>query len=184
MIKAMSLVFLVLVLLVGGSFGSSPCVSNCTFAWNANSSACHFYQDNLDWLPTAYADSALCACTGSPGLYDDGWHSPSNACVRGYLLHAHTNLVNQTMKDTMRALKAKYCTPLACDPDYLAWIEDNWIPIVYKVHVDSFRTCCCPEGPAPYVAWMALMFNYHGFLGCDSIVLAIELAGACGCQGW
>eukprot|EP01127_Copromyxa_protea_P019510 TRINITY_DN6356_c0_g1_i1.p1 TRINITY_DN6356_c0_g1~~TRINITY_DN6356_c0_g1_i1.p1 ORF type:complete len:177 (-),score=26.40 TRINITY_DN6356_c0_g1_i1:17-547(-) len=159
------------------------CAQNCTIVGNATKDQCVYYEQNMDWLPTAYVKSATCACTGAKGLWDDGWNSPTSHCVRNFLLAGH-RAINDTFKAEMRAKKEKYCVPAICNPEYLFWIEKNWVPIAYKVHVDAYRHCCCPKGPAPFWSWQALMLNYEGIVGCPLIVTAIEGFGKCGCQGW
>ena len=49
---------------------------------------CEYYKQNEDWLPTAYAESAYCACSGAGNM---GCESRSSACVRGYLRVQHVN---------------------------------------------------------------------------------------------
>lgn len=162
-----------------------PCRQNCTMVGNATKDECVYYANNEDWLPTAYAKSASCACKGVPGtklffflfwllffvlsfpfclhsillpcplmdpsffgffslmvkqlkiyfvifcffffsglfvgvlfsfywqraflgLFSQGWASPSAACVRAHLIHSH-KIVNDTLKQQMKAMKQKWC---------------------------------------------------------------------------
>ncbi len=142
--------------LLGLVHGATECQESCLIPpmYNASNDVCSYYKFNQDWLPTAYAESAYCACHGVTGFYEDGWRSRSIGCVRAFLREGHES-VPQEMKKEMIDLKQKYCNSVACDPRYLVWMEEHWVPVAYKLHVDSFRSCCCPTGPggSPIIHW-------------------------------
>jgi hypothetical protein len=116
----------VFLLFISSVLGDSKvCAPNCTIVGNATKDECVYYKHNEDWLPTSYARSAACACKGVPGnhlvlafylpwpgMWDEGWSSPSSACVRNFLLAAHV-AVNDTFKDQMRKLKADLCNDVS-----------------------------------------------------------------------
>jgi hypothetical protein len=45
-------------------------------------------------------------------MNDRGWASPSNSCVRNYLLDAHKS-INATFRGEMRQMKAKLCNDVS-----------------------------------------------------------------------
>lgn len=162
---------------------TASCSNNCTPSSDpVDFSICDWYtsQEQLQWLPTAYAKSAHCAC-----LLETvpGRASNTAKCVRKHLIDAHISL-NSTLISVMKSWKAEYCTDIMCDPQYLLNIETYFIPIAYVVHVNAYKSCCCPKTPAPYKYWMALMLNYKGIVPCTAIASMIEANGPCGCENW
>jgi len=54
--------------------------------------------------------------------------------------------------------------------------------LVYDMHVNAYRSCGCPVGPAAKLDWYGVMLG-GGILSCGTIVDAILAQGRCGC-GW
>ncbi len=162
---------------------TTSCVRNCSAAGEpVDLSICDWYiaPEQLTWLPTAYAHSAHCACKLETV---SGRLSNTAMCVRKFLIAVHQNM-SPDLKATMKSWKSQYCNDFMCDPQYLIQIETQFVPIAYKVHVQAYNNCCCPNNPAPYPYWMALMFNYKGITPCAAIAGMIEAKGPCGCDYW
>jgi hypothetical protein len=61
--------------------------------------------------------------------------------------------------------------------EYKKFVLANLTPVIYKDHVDAYRGCCCPSGPAPYPAWEAVTTIPSP--SCDLVGESIKYAGSC-----
>jgi hypothetical protein len=160
---------------------TTACAAKCPIpdtSWDFSN--CNWYDTQLEWLPTAYAKSAKCACELS-GV--SGRTSPSSYCVRNNLLKAH-QIIPSYLKEKMRVMKKQHCNLVTCSLEYLEYIEHTFISIAYDIHVKAYSSCCCPRQPASLIYWKMLMGNYKGFVPCSAIVAGIQATGSCGCEGW
>ncbi len=103
---------------------------------------CALYKSNSYWLPFAYMLNATCACTATPNV-------PTANCVRKFL----QDRLRATPGWLIAAAASAKALPLA---EYEEWVQTFLTPRIYRDHVDAYRHCCCPSGPAPYPAWMAV----------------------------
>lgn len=101
---------------------------------------CSAYAANSWWLPLAYVNNATCACRTTP-------NSPTANCVRKFL--------QDRLAATPRLLKAAAAAAKAL-PTYPAFVQTVLTPRIYRDHVDAYRSCCCPSGPAPYWSWVGV----------------------------
>lgn len=108
---------------------------------------CSAYAANSSWLPLAYVNNATCACQTTP-------NSPTADCVRQFL---QTRLASTPawLKAMAASQKPLEMTPLTY-PQYQAFVQAFLTPRIYRDHVDAYRSCCCPSGPAPYPAWVGV----------------------------
>lgn len=108
---------------------------------------CAAYGRNAWWLPLAYVNNATCACRATP-------NTPTANCVRKFLQDRMATAPGW-VKGAAAAQKALERNP-ATYPAYQAFVQTLLTPRIYRDHVDAYRTCCCPSGPAPYPAWMGV----------------------------
>ena len=144
---------------------------------------CEYYK-NKDWLPPDYAAAAFCACSG------DGshrWLSPSATCMRNFLVKGHEAFSEDFRDESRRVVEQYYPNRRWGDRKiYFRWLRERWLERVYRVHVEAYRECGCPNLPAVEFYW-GLVLKYGKLLvlgGCKVVVMAIEFQGACGCQDW
>jgi len=106
-------------------------------------STCGLYALNLSWLPNAYVLNATCACTATPNV-------PTANCVRKFL--------QDRLRATPGSLIAAATAAKASLPTgpYEAFVTTVLTPRIYQDHVDAYRHCCCPAGPAPFADWLAV----------------------------
>jgi hypothetical protein len=122
---------------------AEPAGSQCVPDPGISNTDCSLYAANSYWLPAAYALNATCACTATPNV-------PTANCVRKFL------------QDRLRAtpgwlIAAATSAKVALSPgEYESWVQVFLTPRIYRDHVDAYRHCCCPSGPAPYLDWMAV----------------------------
>jgi len=108
---------------------------------------CRAYAANAAWLPSAYVVNARCACLSTPD-------SPTANCVRQSL--------QDRLAATPASIKAEAAAASALsllpggEIAYEAFVQSVLTPRIYRDHVDSYRACCCPSGPAPYAAWVGV----------------------------
>ncbi|MDJ0822528.1 MAG: hypothetical protein QNJ09_12070 [Paracoccaceae bacterium] len=106
---------------------------------------CGVYLQNAYWLPWAYVRNATCACQQTP-------NSKTANCVREFLQH-RLRATPAWLKILAGSFKAKEII----DPiGYQAFVQTVLTPRIYFDHVDAYKACCCPSGPAPYPAWMGV----------------------------
>jgi hypothetical protein len=120
--------------------GNKP---GCTPGKGVKPDHCDIYNDNLYWLPYAYAHNATCACEETPD-------TPSANAVRKFLQQR----LAATPADVKS--KAKTAKALLSAGVYEAWVVSNLTPRIYQDHVDAYAAGCCTSGPAPYEAWVAV----------------------------
>ena len=106
------------------------------------STDCGLYASNAYWLPLAYVVNAGCACSATPNV-------PTANCVRKFL----QDRLRATPDSLIAAATAAKTLPFGA---YEAWVQAFLTPRIYRDHVDAYRHCCCPQGPAPYLDWMAV----------------------------
>jgi hypothetical protein len=144
-----------------------PPTPGCIPAAGLPNTSCSPYWANAWWLPLAYANNATCACQETP-------NTPTAKCVRKKLqdrLAATPSLV----KVAAAALKPLEVDPLTY-PAYQASIQALLTPRIYDDHVDAYRSCCCPSGPADYPAWIGVTSVP---LPCYVVGYAIRRFGSC-----
>jgi hypothetical protein len=162
----------ILVPLTGGGVlqsqeGGQPVRSGteCTPAPGIPNTDCSAYLRNVLWLPLAYVNNATCACRETP-------NEPTANCVRKFLqdrLAATPFLV----KSLAAVRKSQEFT----DPTgYQAFVQTVLTPLIYRDHVDAYRSCCCPSGPADYLDWMGVTFFP---LPCPAVGYFIRKRGSC-----
>jgi hypothetical protein len=140
----------------------------CTPAPGLPSGTCDIYVDNAWWLPLAYANNATCACETTP---DD----PTASCVRKFL-QDRLAAYPQRVKLLAAARKPEeFLNPV----DYQAFVQTTLTPRIYQDHVDAYKSCCCPCGPAPYPAWMGV--TTVPIRPCSLVGEAIRQFGPCHC---
>lgn len=111
------------------------------------SGQCSAYAANAWWLPLAYVNNATCACSTTPDV-------PTANCVRKFLQDRLA-----ATPGWLQALAASQ-KPLEINPltysTYQAFVQTVLTPRIYQDHVDAYRSCCCPFGPAAYPDWIAV----------------------------
>jgi hypothetical protein len=124
---------------------------------------CSAYARGAWFLPLAYVNNATCACrtTGN---------SPTAQCVRKFL---QDRLSAWPMSLKLSAAAARALV----GPAYEAWVQANLTPRIYRDHVDAYRACCCPSGPAPYAAWVGV--TTVPIRPCSLVGSAIRWTGSC-----
>jgi Domain of unknown function (DUF4157) len=121
---------------------AQPAGSQCVPGPGIPSTDCGLYEANSHWLPLAYVINATCACKVTPNV-------PTANCVRKFL--------QDRLRATPSALIAAAATAKALPPiAYEEWVLAFLTPRIYGDHVDAYRHCCCPSGPAAFPDWMAV----------------------------
>lgn len=128
---------------------------------------CSAYMKNAWWLPLAYVNNATCACTETPD-------EPKANCIRKSL--------QDRMDGTPGWLKALAASQKMLESNpwthsaYQAFVQATLTPRIYKDHVDAYKDCCCPSGPAPYPAWIGVTSVP---LPCSAVGASIRQFGSC-----
>jgi len=134
--------------------GIPPTQGNCLEYWR-----------NAWWLPLVYVNNATCACLETP-------NSTTANCVREFL--------QDRLRATPAWLKAMAAAekPLeTLNPSsHQVFVQTVLTPRIYRDHVDAYRACCCPSGPAPYPAWMGVTTVP---LPCSLVGESIRRFGSC-----
>jgi hypothetical protein len=142
--------------------------TTCVPGAGRTNSNCTAYFLNSGWLPIAYVNNATCACLSTPNV-------PTANCVRKFL--------QDRMAATPSWLKllAASQKPLELNPmthsAYQAFVQTFLTPRIYQDHVDAYRNCCCPSGPAPYPAWIGV--TTIPLQPCSLVGLTIRYFGSC-----
>lgn len=140
--------------------------AGCTPGAGISNSTCSAYAINSYWLPQAYVNNATCACKVTPNV-------PTANCVRKFLQDrlaaAPTSL--KVAGASMKVIEAT--NPVL----YQGFVQSALTPTIYKDHVDAYRSCCCPSGPAPYVDWVGV--TSIPFQPCQLVGWFIERYGSC-----
>ena len=147
--------------------GQEPPTPGCNPGAGIPNTDCSAYWSNAWWLPLAYANNATCACEETP-------NTPTAKCVRKKLqdrLAATPTLV----KAAAAALKPLEVNPLTY-VEYQTTVQALLTPRIYDDHVDAYRDCCCPSGPASYPAWIGVT---AAPLPCYLVGYAIRQFGSC-----
>lgn len=113
----------------------------CTPAAGIPNTNCSAYAANRWWLPAAYVNNATCACRTTP-------NAPTANCVRQFL--------QNRLAATPRWFKLAAAAAKAAPATYPAFVQATLTPRIYRDHVDAYRACCCPSGPAPYWSWIGV----------------------------
>jgi len=138
----------------------------CTPASGIPNTNCGPYAANSWWLPSAYVNNATCACQTTPNV-------PTANCVRKFL--------QDRLAATPRWLKVMAFSHKSLDnpityAQYQTFVQAFLTPRIYRDHVDAYRSCCCPSGPAPYPAWIGVTSVP---LPCSAVGLSIRYFGSC-----
>ncbi len=152
-----------------GSSTTERATSTCTPAAGTLPTNCSAYIRNSWWLPMAYVNNATCACQETP-------NSPTANCVR------------KSLQDRMAATPG-WLQVLAAgekvndnpaNPQlyaaYQAFVQIFLTPRIYRDHVDAYRNCCCPSGPAAYPAWIGVTTVP---MPCSAVGWSIRQFGSC-----
>jgi hypothetical protein len=118
---------------------------SCIPARGIPNTNCSIYWANSWWLPFAYVNNATCACTATPNV-------PTANCVRKFLQDrlAATPTWLKAMAYSQKPIE------LTNPPLYQLFVQTMLTPRIYRDHVDAYRSCCCPSGPAPYPSWIGV----------------------------
>jgi hypothetical protein len=145
------------------SFGEAD---RCTPAAGIPPTDCGHYAHAAAFLPDAYVNNATCACSTTP-------NSPTANCVRQFLRDRLATWPSSLRTAGRVAKAARFLNPAA----YAAFVQSAITPRVYRDHVDAYRACCCPSGPAPYPAWVGV--TTVPIQPCSLIGHAIRRFGSC-----
>jgi hypothetical protein len=143
--------------------GTSP---GCTPGAGIGSSSCSAYAENSSWLPLVYVNNATCACTTTPDV-------PTAKCVRKFL---QDRLAATPTWFKVIAASQKV-NELANPVAYMAFVQAVLTPRIHSDHVDAYRSCCCPAGPAPYLDWVGV--TTIPFRPCGAVGWFIRHFGSC-----
>lgn len=149
-------------------------VPDCIPAQGISPADCEHYQENAWWLPNAYVDNALCACQATP---DD----PTANCVRKFLQDRLRSSSRYSASLKTEALGMKIALEELQPVAYATWVQARLTPKIYEDHVDAYKACCCPCGPAPYAAWVGVTTIPLGLVSCSAIGESIKEFGPCHC---
>ncbi len=137
--------------------------SSCAPKGGLSASACHWYTDGnienppsdpktwrgADFLPLSYRSAASCACSGGGNPL---WQTPAASCIRTYLLGAHQGLSNQLKMSIRNAT-------LDWDPT----TEFKYVNLIYNMHVQAYKSCCCSGAPAPLIGQLLISQKFYQF---------------------
>jgi hypothetical protein len=166
----------------GNALGCNPAAGKPPSASN-----CAAYRLNSSWLPDAYVVNGTCACLATP-------NSPTANCVRQFLQDrlAATPTWLKTVAAARKAATlwssgglaligavAEFAggAMLSGALEYELLVQTVLTPRIYADHVEAYRTCCCPSGPAPYPAWIGV--TTVPIPDCDLVGLTIRWFGSC-----
>jgi hypothetical protein len=137
----------------------------CTPAPGIPNTNCGAYARNSWWLPDAYVNNATCACRETPNV-------PTANCVRKFLQDrmASTSFLIKS------AAAAQKLTQFVNPAGYHMFVQTVLTPLIYIDHVDAYRSCCCPSGPAVYPAWIGVTTVP---LPCPVVGYSIRQYGSC-----
>ncbi|MCL7412003.1 MAG: DUF4157 domain-containing protein [ANME-2 cluster archaeon] len=138
----------------------------CTPAAGIPNTDCGAYAANSWWLPLAYVNNTTCACKTTPNV-------PTANCVRKFL---QDRLATTPRWLKVMALSHKPLENPATYAQYQAFVQMFLTPRFYRDHVDAYRNCCCPSGPAPYPAWIGVSSVP---LPCSAVGASIRYFGSC-----
>lgn len=132
----------------GEAEASDPVAPACTPSPGIPDTVCGAYAASSWWLPIAYVNNATCACETTPNV-------PTAKCVRKRL--------QDKLAATPGSVKAVAALQKGNDVPgsppyhvYQAFVQSVLTPRIYQDHVEAYRECCCPSGPASYPAWIGV----------------------------
>lgn len=134
---------------------------SCIPSIGISNADCSAYAKNAWWLPWVYVNNATCACRATP-------NTPTANCVR------------KVLQDRVAATPAWFKASAAAAkrlPGYPAFVQTVLTPRIYRDHVDAYRRCCCPSGPAPYWSWIGV--TTVPIQPCGLVGTAIRYFGSC-----
>ncbi len=143
-----------------------PGSAGCTPAAGYSNDHCSIYRENAWWLPLAYVNNATCACETTPNV-------PTARCVRKFLQDRLASKPT-ALKAGLSLLKVEEFASYAL---YQSHVQMLLTPDIYRDHVDAYRSCCCPHGPAPYPAWIGV--TSVPLQPCDVVGWSIRNFGSC-----
>lgn len=139
--------------------------TDCTPGPGIPNTDCSAYLSNSWWLPLFYVNNATCACRETPNV-------PTANCVRKFL---QDRLAAAPF--WLKAMAAARKSQEIINPTgYQAFVQLFLTPRIYRDHVDAYRSCCCPSGPAPYPAWIGVTSVP---LPCPAVGASIRQFGSC-----
>lgn len=149
---------------------TSPAAASCTPAAGIPNTDCSAYASNSWWLPLAYVGNATCACSTTPNL-------PEYRCIRKFLQDrlASAPAPLKALASSKKSLESSL-NPLKV-LEYKNFVIENLTPVIFTDHVDAYRSCCCPSGPASFPAWIAVTTIPP--LACGPIEESIKWFGSC-----
>lgn len=127
---------------------------------------CTWYETNKWWLPSVYEQNAMCVCSQTTS-----YNNNTLECVRRFVQVYTDQYFPAEMRQVMADKKAKDNAI-----QYQYFLQKYFTPLIYKVHVDAYNTCCCPHGPAPYFDWIGVVLAP---LPCPFVWEGVLLAGSC-----
>jgi len=119
--------------------------TECTPGAGIPNTNCGAYLSNNWWLPLAYVNNATCACRETP-------NEPTANCVRKFLQDRLAAAPFWLKAAAVAQKTQEIVNPVG----YQAFVQAFLTPQIYRDHVDAYRNCCCPSGPAPYPAWIGV----------------------------
>jgi len=147
---------------------AEPEQTTCTPKPGIENSECDAYVKENWWLPEAYVHNATCACQETPNV-------PTANCVRKFL-QDRLGQVDREVKVEAAHWLGALLTRRVSKSEYINFVQLNLTPIIFKDHVDAYRDCCCPSGPAPLEAWRGVTTFA---LPCAGVGVAIRQFGSC-----
>jgi hypothetical protein len=149
-----------------GATATPASAAGCTPAAGITSSTCSAYLENVWWLPLPYVNNATCACKTTPNV-------PTAMCVRKFLQDRLA--ATPTWLRAIAAAAKVY--ELTDPPKYQSFVQSALTPLIYQDHVDAYRACCCPSGPASYIDWIGV--TNIAFQPCSLVGWFIKHFGSC-----
>lgn len=141
---------------------------SCMPAPGIPNSNCSIYASNAWWLPLAYVNNATCACQATP-------NEPTANCVRKFL-QDRLAATPWWLKALAASYKSMEANPFTYS-SYQVFVQAFLTRRIYQDHVDAYRSCCCPSGPAPYYDWIVV--TSVPIPSCDLVGLTIKQFGSC-----
>jgi len=140
--------------------------ANCRPGAGLPPTNCSAYAANKWWLPIAYVNNATCACRATP-------NSPSANCVRKFLQDRLAS-TSWGLKAVGAAMKPQeIVNPVV----YQGFVQTTLTPRIHRDHVDAYRSCCCPSGPAAYPSWIGV--TTVPIQPCSLVGASIRYFGSC-----
>ncbi|WP_077040225.1 DUF4157 domain-containing protein [Rhodococcus sp. MTM3W5.2] len=145
-----------------------PPTRECVPKAGIENSDCGRYAKETWWLPEAYVHNATCACKETP-------NDPTAKCVRKFL-QDRLDQVDQAKKAEAAQWLGALMTRRVSKDMYINFVQLELAPMIFKDHVDAYRECCCPSGPAPIEAWRGVTTLA---LPCSVVGESIRQFGSC-----